>query len=202
MIVHSLFALALLLASFAPLSGCGAGSRSPYLNRSEPPRNPLRAQELHEQATRLAEREPENHEQIEKLLREALAADLYHGPSHNNLGILYLDAGRLYEAASEFEWARKLMPGHPAPRVNLAMTLERAGKADEAIAAYDAALAVYQGYLPAVQGKARLLARAIEPDDEALRPLLEEIALRGDERWREWAMREVTRLARTKSTRY
>jgi len=41
----------------------------------------------------------------EKLLREALTADLYHGPAHNNLGVLYLKMSppKLYEAASEFE---------------------------------------------------------------------------------------------------
>ena len=32
---------------------------------------------------------------------------------HGNLGVLYLNRGELYEAASEFEWARRLLPGHP-----------------------------------------------------------------------------------------
>lgn len=41
-------------------------------------------------------------------------------------------AGWLHKAASEFEWARKLMPGYPDPRLNLAMTLEEAGRIDEA----------------------------------------------------------------------
>ena len=35
------------------------------------------------------------------------------------------------------------MPGHPGPRMNLALTLERAGRIDEAMATYDTALEVY-----------------------------------------------------------
>jgi hypothetical protein len=50
---------------------------------------------------------------------EALSADLFFGLAHNNLGVLYLKEDKLYEAANEFEWARKLMPGHPDPRMNL-----------------------------------------------------------------------------------
>ena len=74
--------------------------------------------------------------------------------------MVFLKQGRQYEAANEFEWARKLMPGHPDPRVNLAMTLEKAGKVEDALASYGAALEVYAGYLPAVQGMARLTVKA------------------------------------------
>jgi Flp pilus assembly protein TadD len=49
-------------------------------------------------------------EKAERLLREALTADLWHGPAHNDLGVIHLRRNELYEAASEFEWARKLMP--------------------------------------------------------------------------------------------
>ncbi len=71
--------------------------------------------------------------QAEKLLREALVGDLYHGPAHNNLGAAYLKQRKLYEGAGEFEWTSKLMFGHPDPRMNLAFTLERAGRTDETI---------------------------------------------------------------------
>ncbi len=40
---------------------------------------------------------------------------------------MFLGQRKLYEAANEFEWAKKLLPGHPDPRVNLARTLEEAG---------------------------------------------------------------------------
>src|SRR5690606_33130686 len=115
----------------------------------------------------------------EALLREALAADLYHGPAHNNLGVLYLQRGELYEAASEFEWARKLLPGHPDPRVNLALTLERAGRGEKAREAFEAALEVAPEYTPALQGLAKLRVRS-GLRDERTRELLQEVALRGE----------------------
>ena len=126
-------------------------------------------------------------DKAEKLLREALAADLYCGPAHNNLGVLYLNQGKLYEAAGEFEWAKKVMPGHPDPRVNLALTLEKAGRVDEAIAAYSTALEVYPDYLAGMEGFAKLQL-ATGKSDPRIMHMLDEIAMRGEtEEWREWA---------------
>jgi len=190
--MHSLFRrYFVLLAVFIPLASCANhGSLSPYASSGELRRDTHLARELHQQASAvMIEDEPE----AERLLRAALAADLYFGPAHNNLGIILLGRGELYAAASEFEWARKLMPGHPDPRVNLAMTLEQAGKVDDAINAYDAALAVYDGYLPAMQGKARLQVVSGRTGKQT-RALLDEIALRGDERWREWARLWATKI--------
>ncbi|MEQ9617526.1 MAG: tetratricopeptide repeat protein [Phycisphaerales bacterium] len=172
------------LLSGMTLVGCAhKPNLSPYAQTDEIRRDTHLARELHQQATLSM---AEDEEEAERLLRSALAADLYFGPAHNNLGIILLGRGDLYGAASEFEWARKLMPGHPDPRVNLAMTLEKAGKVDDAISAYDSALAVYDGYLPAIQGKARLQIVSGRSDNST-RELLEEIALRGDEQWRAWA---------------
>ena len=39
--------------------------------------------------------------QAEEMLREALTVDLYHGPAHNNLGVLFLRQSKLYEAAAK-----------------------------------------------------------------------------------------------------
>ncbi|MBY0263768.1 MAG: tetratricopeptide repeat protein, partial [Phycisphaerales bacterium] len=92
------------------------------------------------------------------------------------------------------EWARKLMPGHPDPRVNLALTLERAGRVDDAAEAYGAALEVHPGHMPATQGLARLevrYGRAGAGSAERLRA----IALGGTSAaWREWAQGRMTRL--------
>jgi tetratricopeptide (TPR) repeat protein len=129
----------------------------------------------------------------ERLLREALAADLFFGPAHNNLGVVFLKQGKRYEAANEFEWAKKLMPAHPDPRVNLAMTLEEAGRVEDAIASYTAALEVYPGYLPAVQGIARLTVRS-GGHDERLGSWLDAIAEQSnDPAWRSWATLELSR---------
>lgn len=175
------------------LGGCASPnpSRSPYSRSDEVVRDTQRARELHAEATRAMQDDPEK---AEALLREALAADLYHGPAHNNLGVLLLQRGRLYEAVGEFEWARKLMPGHPDPRVNLALALEEAGRVDEALDAYDAALAVFDGYLPALQGRTRLQIERREADSATI-AALSEIALRGDEQWRSWALMWETKLA-------
>lgn len=177
--------LAIFAATLLVCIGC-ARTRSvgPYNAPRESLRNPLEAQRLTLQAAELMQGEPER---AEKLLREALTHDLYHGPAHNNLGVLHLKRGELYEAANGFEWARKLMPGHPDPRLNLALTLERAGRVDEALAACDSALEVYPGHIATTQALARLQLRHRRTDDRT-RKLLEDIAMRGEsEQWREWA---------------
>ncbi|MCC6660718.1 MAG: tetratricopeptide repeat protein [Phycisphaerales bacterium] len=170
------------------LAGCtGPRAAGPYQPATEARRDPQLAQELTKRAAPLMDEHPDD---AERLLREALTADLYHGPAHNNLGVLLLRRGDLYGAASEFEFGSRLMPGHPDPRVNLAITLECAGRTGDAIHSYESALAAYPGYLPAMQGLARLQVRAGRVD-ERTPGLLSEIALRGEgTEWREWAARQ------------
>jgi len=88
------------------------------------------------------------------------------------------------------------MPGHPDPRTNLALTLERAGQGDRALAEYDAALEVYAGYMPALQGRTALkLKRGAKT--EAAEEALREIVLRGtDEAWRRWAEERMSAVNR------
>lgn len=182
-------ALCVLCALFAGCAGssggsrAGANSRSPYAASEGMPRDTARSEQLAQAAAQLIDTDPA---EAERLLREALAADLYNGPAHNNLGTLYLQRGELYEAANEFEWARKLMPGHPDPRLNLALTLERAGRVDDALATYDTALEVYPDHLPTIEAITRLQIRSGRTDDRTPR-FLDEIALRSDEPWRSWA---------------
>lgn len=180
--------------------GCETAPRShgPYHPQTEIERNPLRAQALTMRAADILDDglgESSGHlDDAEALLREALSADLHHGPAHNNLGIIYLAQGKLYEAAGEFEWARKLMPGHPDPRINLALTLESAGRVDEAIASYEGALEVYPHNIAALQGLVRLQLRYGREDDQT-RERLSEIALRGeDETWRQWAREQMMKV--------
>jgi Flp pilus assembly protein TadD len=97
-------------------------------------------------------------ESAEARLRDALTADLYHGPAHNNLGVVFLEQGKLYEAAQEFEWAKKLLPSAPDPRVNLALVLESAGQEENALMAWESALDVAPGCLQAEAGLERLMA--------------------------------------------
>ena len=176
------------LAAGILAGGCRSASPSPYVEQPPIRRDTQRAQELASKAIEVMVEDPQRAEQ---LLRDALAADLYHGPSHNNLGVLLLERGELYEAANEFEWARRLMPGHPDPRMNLALTLERAGRTDEAIAQYRRALEVHPGHRPTVQALTRLEVRAGRVDNETLQRL-DTLSLEGvDQYWRRWAMEQL-----------
>lgn len=183
--VVSWFVVTLIAGIAVVTCGCGSSrSGDAYAPLAEGDRDPARAQSLTQQASRVIDTNPAH---AEELLREALTADLYHGPAHNNLGTLYLEQGKLYEAAGEFEWARKLMPGHPDPRMNLALTLERAGRTADALATYATALEVYPGHIPSIQALARLQLRAGRTDHRTA-DLLDEIAMRGESHeWKDWA---------------
>ena len=177
--------LALLL-----LGACASAPTGPYSPPTEAERDTAAAERLSRDAADLI---PEDLERAEDLLREALTADIFHGLAHNNLGMVFLKQEKLYEAAQEFEWAKKLMPGHPDPRVNLGLVMEAAGKTDEALGAFASALEVREEYLPAIQGMARLLVREGR-DDDRLDWLLREITMRAsDDRWRDWAALELAR---------
>ena len=90
-------------------------------------------------------------------------------------------------------WARKLLPGLPDPRLNLALTLERAGRTDEALSTYASALDVYPDHVPTLQALARLQIKSGKRDDRT-KHALEEIALRGEsERWRDWARLQLAK---------
>ena len=187
--MRALWGIALL--GLCAASGCrstGSEASSPYESAPSAARETARAEKLTREAADLLDANPER---AETLLREALSADLFFGPAHNNLGVLHLKRDELYEAANEFEWARKLMPGHPDPRFNLAMTLERAGRVDEALASYTAALEVYDGFLPAIQGLALLTVKSGR-EDERLEGWLREIALRAaSAEWSAWARQQM-----------
>ena len=74
------------------------------------------------------------------------------------------------------------------------MTLDQAGKVQEAADSYRAALEVHPGHLPAIQGLASLTLRAglAEP---AVVGWLEEVALRAEERtWRDWAQGRLAKV--------
>jgi tetratricopeptide (TPR) repeat protein len=178
------------------LGGCSTSKNSdPYAPVSEAARDTQKAIALNNEALPYMDKgDLPSLEKAEGLLRQALAADLYFGPAHNNLGVIYLQAGKYYEAAGEFEWARRLLPGHPDPRVNLAMTLETAGRSDDAIATYRTALEVYPDYIAAAQGLARLQLKNGKADEKTP-PLLRVIAMQGETaEWREWAKGELTRV--------
>lgn len=176
-------------------AGCSSGVHRPHTSAVDSPRNPLEAQRLTQEAASVLESDPGR---AERLLRDALTADLFHGPAHNNLGVIYLSRDEMYLAAEEFEWARRLMPGHPDPRLNLAMTLERVGRFDDALDEYRSALEVYPGHIQTVQALTRCRLRydgEHAKHDPEVAADLQDIALRGDgPEWREWARRQLARV--------
>jgi len=171
------------------LTACANGPRSsPYAPLAEPKRDSAKAQRLTQKAAAIMNDYPD---EAERLLCEALSADICAGNAHNNLGVLRLRRGDWYSAASEFEWARKLMPGHPDPRMNLALTLEKAGRTDEALATYETALEVYPGHMPTIEAIARLRVRRGDRDQQVVN-MLRQIALEGEsQQWRSWAQEGV-----------
>lgn len=166
--------------------GCGP-ARGPYAQDAGQPRDIVRAEAAYQQAVACVGTDAED---AEKLLREALGHDLYHGPAHNNLGVLLLRRDRLYEAAEEFEWARKLLPDHPEPRLNLAITLERGGRFADALEAARAALEVRPGHLPSIQEIALIQVREGFCDDQTGGRLDTIVARTTDPSWRDWARRQ------------
>lgn len=183
--IRTLLVLGTLLPAIGvalPTSGCATRS-GPYQPTDPQLRDTVRAESLTRRSADLIESNPS---EAERLLRDALTADLFHGPAHNNLGVIYLNAGKLYEAAGEFEWARKLMPGHPDPRLNLGLALERGGRVNEAMDAYRAALSLAPEHLPTAQALARCQLRHGRAD-AGITALLAMIELRGDAAWRAWA---------------
>jgi tetratricopeptide (TPR) repeat protein len=140
-----------------------AGGRSadtpvvPYTPPSQSTRNTSPAEHFNRKAADLLGTDAAH---AEELLRQARRADLLHGPAHNDLGVVHLRRQMLYEDASELAWAKKPMRGHPDPRVNLGLVMEAAGRTDDALESYEAALEVW----------------------------LQEIALRAEvEPWQQWA---------------
>ncbi len=180
-----------LLAGVLALTGCKASHESgPYESATIAKRDTSAAELLNREAAELLTSDPKD---AESLLRKALTHDLFFGPAHNNLGVLHLNRGELYEAASEFEWARKLLPGNPDPRINLAITLERAGRTGDALAAYKTALEVQPGSVVAMQGAAVIAVREGK-NEAALAGWLKQIAMSGETaKWREWATARMAR---------
>jgi tetratricopeptide (TPR) repeat protein len=146
-----------------------------------------RAKRLTAEGAEIFARKPERALDAIAVLQKALDADPFYGPAFNNIGVIELSRGRLYEAAYAFEQARKHMPGNPEARFNLGMTFEAAGRSEEAMRAYAGALEVSPSHMASKQAMVRLQIRT-GATNERTRGYLEEIAMKGDsEQWREWA---------------
>jgi tetratricopeptide (TPR) repeat protein len=178
-----------LAAAFLLVGGCGddQARQGPYSPAFAVSRDIPKAEALYQQARPLLTSDAAA---AEKLLRDALGFDLFNGCAHNDLGVLLLAQGKLYDAAAEFEWARKLLPGHPEPRTNLAITLERGGKHQEAMDAARAALEIRAGDLEAMECLALIQVREGVADATTLSYLDAIIQRAADLTWNAWAKGE------------
>jgi Tfp pilus assembly protein PilF len=140
-----------------------------------------------------------NYAEGEKLLRDALAADVMFGPAHNNLGKVYFAQKNLYLAAWEFTYAAKLMKDQPEPRNNLGLVFEASGKFDEAVAEYTEARKVKSDNAEFLGNEARARLRRGDRDAQ-VRELLEHlIAVDTRPAWIEWARQRLTLLNASQS---
>ena len=121
----------------------------------------------------------------------AVLHDPANGRARNNVGWIYYKQGKTYDAAHAFKRAVELMPGEPAPLSNLGLTMEDAGRLNEAIRLHEAAASVAPDRMLYT---ARATKAKIERGDdfEALRPVLEELAWsQEDAQWTGWAERQL-----------
>ncbi len=136
-------------------------------------------------------------EEAEKELKAALAADMFFGPAHNNLGTIYNRQKKFYLAAWEFQYAIKLMPNRAEAKNNLAEVFEAVGKLDEAAKWYEAALEIEPDTPEIIANTARVYVRANRTDTRT-RELLHEVVLK-DQRpqWVTWAREQLVMIGRT-----
>ncbi|HOF17631.1 MAG TPA: tetratricopeptide repeat protein [Phycisphaerae bacterium] len=183
------FALACLLS----LAGCQWG-KSPETAgyqtvAADPHRDTAAAQKLNAEAVKLIQ---DHHiDDAEKRLKAALAADLFFGPAHNNLGLVYFHQKKHYLAAWEFQYAAKLMPGKAEPRNNLGLVFEAVGKLDEAMESYEKALALEPESVDVAANLARAYVRKGRKDDKT-RKLLGDVVMKDNRPdWIAWAREQL-----------
>jgi Tfp pilus assembly protein PilF len=185
------------LAALLVCAGCATHPRSSGSDLAAS--DPVEAERLAVEAGRLLESDPSA---AESLLRKAIALDPHCGIAYNNLGTLQLD-GRvsatgpdLYGAAESFQTAARLLPGRADPRVNLGLVTERAGRFDDALAAYASAVESAPSHIGAVQALTSLEIRYGKSTAQTT-DRLKTIAVQGtDSTWRSWARDQLLRTGR------
>jgi tetratricopeptide (TPR) repeat protein len=96
----------------------------------------------------------------ERLYREILAKDANHFAAGYMLGALLLQKGAVREAATLLSRCRDLGPPNPKLLSNLGLALTKLKRTDEAIAAFDQAIALEPGHVTARLNRANALRQA------------------------------------------
>jgi len=165
---------------------------------ADPRRDTEAARERNGEAVGLLKRE--EFAKAEKVLKAALAADVFFGPAHNNLGTEYYRQKKFYLAAWEFQYAAKLMPHSPEPRNNLGLVFEAVGRLDEAAKWYDEAIAIEPDNPELIGNLARTLLRSGHKDDRT-RQVLSDLVMK-DTRpdWVAWAREQLALIPQPATT--
>jgi Tfp pilus assembly protein PilF len=174
------------LALLCVVAGCGPKppdfARDPHLAAQQ-------ARELNEKASQSIALK--DYVAAEKDLLTAVRLDRDLGQAHNNLGVVYMNQRRLYEAASEFQLAAELLPTQAQPYSNLGLVMESANKLETAAEFYEKALARQNECVPAMANLARVRIR-LDRRDEKTRKLLEQLVLRDTRpEWNSWAREKL-----------
>ncbi len=184
-----------ILVLVAAVNGCNAHryATSPYLTSPEPrTRNTVLAQQFNDDG--LKHIEAGELDEAQALFRQALDADLLYPAAHNNLGLVLLRQGKMYESAWEFSYAAKLMPHSAEPRHNLGTLMEKMGRFDEAETQYEAALAIDDSNVEVMGHLARVYVKQDRRDEKAI-SLLRKLAFQSDVGdWNRWARMWLVKL--------
>jgi Tfp pilus assembly protein PilF len=175
------------LLSLALLAGCASVANSRG-NGSSANSSSKAAEELALGTKLLHE---EKYDGAEKHLRLAVSLDAFSGLAHNNLGSVFFAQGKLYEAASEFQEAIKLLPGRPEPHNNLGLVLEAGNKLDEAIAQFRQAVDLQPDNPELLGNLARAHVRRGDRDPQTRQLLIDLMQKETRPEWREWVNREL-----------
>lgn len=191
------FAATLSLAAGFLWAGCSAANRS--LTYQTIPPSILHTIESAREANAEGLRHARQGEcaKAENAFRRAIGAQLHYAAAHNNLGLILLEQGRLYEAAREFAFAAKVDSRALEPLLNLAGLYEAVGWSDAAVAEYEKAL---QRDESSVEVMGRLASVLIHRGKQSVQldGLLRALAEQGDhESWRKWAVAEIARVEAT-----
>ncbi|MEO0192752.1 MAG: tetratricopeptide repeat protein [candidate division WOR-3 bacterium] len=99
----------------------------------------------------------EPHEEIEKILREAIRENPDDPSAHEALGVFLAESGRLWEAEAEFRKALSLDPNNPQYHYNLGKLLKERKKYKDSEREYREAIRLDPDYADAHFNLANLL---------------------------------------------
>ncbi len=185
-------------AAVLAAAGCGgmtagSGPGGAYRTvRADPGRNTEAAAKRNQEGLRHLEEG--DLEAARKAFERALTDDVKFGPAHNNLGKVFFKQQNWYKAAWEFQYAADLLPTFPQPRNNLGLVLEEAGRLNEAVEAYRAAVALDPKTVAYRANLARALVKRGDRTPELREMLVAVVARETRPAWHDWARLELARL--------